>query len=145
MIVCGYQGCGKTTYCKNHKSAIDLDSSNFNKTEKWEAQYLRVALSLSEAGYNVFISAHPEVIFYCLDNNIKFELLIPAQNKEAWRSRLEFRYNINPTQGNLNALKDFEANFDKDMIFYRSLTNVTIHEVSAKVVTNIANFFSNEW
>ena len=143
MIICGYQGCGKTTYCKNHADSIDLDSSIFIKNKDWEIQYVRVATSLSLAGYKVFISAHREVIEFLLMRSIDFALLIPAQNKEAWRHRLEFRYQINPTQANKNALLDFEKNFDRDMDFYSNVAkadSVALYEISAKVVTNIGDF-----
>lgn len=140
MIICGYQGCGKTTYCKNHVDSIDLDSSNFVKGLGWEKQYIRVAMSLSLAGYKVFISAHREVIGYLQERSIDFALLIPAYNKEAWRHRLEFRYQTNPTQANQNALLDFEKNFDRDMDFYSKVDCVALYEISAKVVTNIGDF-----
>ena len=65
--------------------------------------------------------------------------MIPAQNPKAWRNRLEFRYNINPIQANLNAILDFDKNFETDMAFYATL-NVKKHEVSAKIVTDIADF-----
>ena len=121
MIICGYQGCGKTTYCKNHIDSIDLDSSNFVKNMGWQKQYIRIAMSLSLAGYKVFISAHQEVVKYLQENNIDFALLIPSQNKEAWRSRLEFRYQTNPTQANQNALLDFEKILTVTWIFILKL------------------------
>lgn len=140
MIICGYQGCGKTTYCKqNPTTTYDLDSSMFVKNEGWEVEYVRLACLLSAQGKKVFISAHQVVINYLVKHSIKFELLIPAQNSKAWRNRLEFRYNINPLQSNLNALLDFDKNFEKDMEFYKTL-KCTKHEISAKVVTNIADF-----
>lgn len=143
MIICGYQGCGKTTYCKqNPTTAYDLDSSMFVKSEGWEVKYINLACLLSAKGKKVFISAHQSVINYLVKHSIEFELLIPAQNPKAWRNRLEFRYNINPTQGNLNALLDFDKNFEKDMAFYKTL-NCVKHEVSAKVITNIADFIDS--
>lgn len=140
MIYCGYQGCGKTTYCKTHPdTTIDLDSSAFVKRDGWEKIYINIALAFSDLGKNVFISAHRQVIEYLTKNSIPFELLIPVQNPKAWRSRLEFRYNIDPTQGNLNALLDFDKNFESDMAFYAKLDCVK-HEISAKVITNIGEF-----
>ena len=142
MIICGYQGCGKTTYCRNHSNAVDLDSSMFVKTEGWEVNYVEVALKISATGQNVFISAHQAVINYLISQNVFFKLLVPYQNAKAWKSRLEFRYNTNPTQGNLNALTDFNENFEKDMEFYYRLDypNFTMHVVSAKIITNISDF-----
>ena len=140
IIYCGYQGCGKTTYCNSHPdTTIDLDSSMFVKFQGWEKGYVCIASHLSNLGKNVFISAHKQVIEYLIASQIPFELLIPAQNPKAWRNRLEFRYNINPTQGNLNALLDFDKNFESDMAFYDSLTCVK-HYISAKVTTNISDF-----
>lgn len=140
MIICGYQGCGKTTYCNNNpETTVDLDSSLFVKREGWEKEYVKIARAFSDLGKKVFISAHRQVIEYLVANGIYFELLIPAQNPKAWRNRLEFRYNVHPVQGNLNALLDFDKNFDTDMTFYTSLDCVK-HEISAKVVTNIGDF-----
>ena len=140
MIYCGYQGCGKSTYCKNHPEiTVDLDSSMFKKRDGWEIDYILIAKLLSDAGKKVFISAHRVVINRLLENNIPFELLIPAQNPEAWRSRLEFRYNLNPTQANKNAIIDFDKNHKSDMDFYNSLT-VTKHYISATIITDIGNF-----
>lgn len=139
MIYCGYQGCGKTTYCKNNpNTTVDLDSSAFVKTNGWEENYVNIARSLSDNGKKVFISAHRVVIQYLVNNAIPFELLIPAQNPKAWRNRLEFRYNLNPTRGNLNALLDFDQNFESDMAFYATL-NCVKHEISARIVTNLEN------
>lgn len=139
MIYCGYQGCGKSTYCRSHKeTTVDLDSSMFIKKTGWEINYVAIAEMLSTAGKQVFISAHKEVINYLTENNISFELLIPAQNAKAWRSRLEFRYNINPIQANMNAILDFDRNFEKDMTFYETVKCVK-HYISAHVVTDIAS------
>jgi len=140
MIYCGYQGVGKSTYCKKHPTcSYDLDSSMFTKIDGWEKNYIKLAREISEGGKDVFISAHQVVINYLIANKIPFELLLPAQNEKAWRSRLEFRYNINPIQANMNAILDFDKNFKKDMEFYEKLS-VTKHYVSAKVVTDIEDF-----
>lgn len=140
MIYCGYQGCGKSTYCRNHAdTTVDLDSSMFVKREGWEENYVALAKQLSDLGKNVFISAHQVVIAYLLELNIDFELLIPEQNPKAWRSRLEFRYNLNPIQANMNAILDFDKNYETDMEFYAGL-RVPKHYISAHIVTNIGDF-----
>lgn len=141
MIYCGYQGCGKSTYCKAHPTdTVDLDSSAYTKCEGWEKTYVADALALSNTGKKVFISAHKVVIEYLRAKKIHFELLIPAHDKEAWLHRLEFRYATNPTQGNWNAIFDFKLNWEQDMKYYRRLKGVVIHEVTAKVVTDIGDF-----
>ena len=43
MIYCGYQGCGKSTYCRTHNNTVDLDSSFFKKVDKWEENYINIA------------------------------------------------------------------------------------------------------
>lgn len=140
MIYCGYQGCGKSTYCRNHTdTTIDLDSSMFVKREGWEENYVALAKQLSDLGKNVFISAHQVVIICLLKLNINFELLIPEQNPKAWRSRLEFRYNLNPIQANMNAILDFDKNYEIDMAFYKEL-KVPKHYISAHIITNIGDF-----
>ena len=140
MIYCGYQGCGKSTYCRaNPDTTIDLDSSMFVKRDGWEINYVAIAVALSNSGKQVFISAHKRVIEYLISTGTYFELLIPAQNPKAWRNRLEFRYNIEPTQGNLNALLDFDKNYETDMAFYDTLDCVK-HQITAKITTTIGDF-----
>lgn len=142
MIYCGYQGCGKSTYCKAHPdTTIDLDSSTFTKEQNWEYHYIATARNLeSTTGKNVFISAHQCVINALREFHIPFEVFVPGQCKEAWRHRLKFRYILAPHQGNYNALADFEQNFEKDMAFYLTLPTEIVHYVSAKVVTNIEDY-----
>lgn len=142
MIICGYQGVGKSTYCRNHKdTAIDLDSSNYTKTENWEIEYIKDAMRYKDK--KVFISAHKNVINVLLTLGIGFELLIPSLNKETWRSRLEFRYNKNPILPNLKAIRDFEKNFEKDMSFYAEVEKLGIktHRVNARIITTIEEVF----
>lgn len=140
MIYCGYQGCGKSTYCRTFPdTTIDLDSSAFIKTQGWEANYVRTAVALSN-GKDVFISAHRVVIEYCMNNGVPFVLLAPCQSKEAWRSRLEFRYHKNPILPNFKAIADFEQNFEKDLAFYAELESkgVPVRWIEATIITNIA-------
>ena len=84
MIICGYQGVGKSTYCRNNPTTtIDLDSSNFKKVEHWEENYIKTALSFSKDDKNVFISAHRNVIEYLISNEIPFKVLVPNEKKDA--------------------------------------------------------------
>lgn len=145
MIICGYQGCGKTSFCKaNPDTTVDLDSSLFVKRDGWQYDYLKIAIALSKTGKKVFISAHQVVIEALMEQRQSFHLLTPAINPKAWRSRLEFRYHLNPTDGNFNALQDFDKNYEKDMAFYSSIENsllCTRIEISAKVVTDLSKCF----
>ena len=105
MIYWGYQGSGKSTYCRNNpNTTVDLDSSAFVKVAGWEENYVRTAVALA-GNKNVFISAHRVVIEYCMKNSIPFVVLAPSQSKEAWRSRLEFRYHKTPSSQTLKQLQ----------------------------------------
>lgn len=141
MIYCGYQGSGKSTYCRNNPmTTIDLDSSAFVKCDGWEKNYVETAVNLSESKKNVFISAHRVVIEYCMMHRIPFVVLAPSQNKEAWRARLEFRYHKNPTLPNFKAIADFEQNFDSDLAYYHKLAamGVKVRWIEATITTNIS-------
>jgi hypothetical protein len=144
MIYCGYQGVGKSTYCRNNpNTTVDLDSSNFKKVDDWYVDYVKTALDLSKSGKNVFISAHREVISYLIYHKYDFELIIPADDKELWAKRLEFRYMKNKTVPNLKAIHDFNINFEEDMHFYYDKSkkyNIKVHKVTSKIVTNIGDF-----
>ena len=128
MIYCGYQGCGKSTYCKAHPdTTIDLDSSNFPKVDKWEYNYIAVARELElTTNKAIFISAHQCVINALRALHIPFEVFVPAHDKEAWRHRLAFRYNNAPHQCNFNALADFEKNFEKCPTSQKSSVSATV-------------------
>ncbi len=143
MIYCGYQGVGKSTYCReNPATTIDLDSSNFKKYDGWESEYIKTALHLSTDNKNIFISAHRVVIEYLIKNGIAFKILIPGEKKKVWRNRLEFRYNKNQSFANLKALYDFDLHYEEDMQYYADLEKqgVAICRVNAKITTTISNF-----
>lgn len=140
MIYCGYQGSGKSTYCRNNPdTTIDLDSSAFVKCKGWEQNYVQTALNMGTEKH-VFISAHRVVIEYCMEKHIPFVVLAPSQSKEAWRARLEFRYHKNPTLPNFKAIADFEQNFDADLAYYRALEKmgVKVRWIEATITTNIS-------
>lgn len=136
MIYCGYQGVGKSTYCRNHYNCVDLDSSNFKKVDGWYREYINTAITLNKQGNDCFISAHQCVINHLLEIGEQFVLIIPDEDKSTWRSRLEFRYYKTKEQYALNALYDFDKNYDRDMAFYNSLQVPTIR-VNAKIITTI--------
>lgn len=140
MIICGYQGVGKSTYCRNNPdTTIDLDSSNFKKVNGWEDNYIDTALNYKDK--KVFISAHINVIKALRKRNIPFTILAPIMSKEAWRARLEFRYFKNPTVPNMKAIYDFLQNFEADMNFYHECEKegIPVKWVTATVVTDIGN------
>ncbi len=140
MIYCGYQGTGKSTYCRSHPdTTIDLDSHLLTKTPGWYQYYIVLAMSYSKRGKNVFISAHKEVLECLIANNIDFELMIPGDTEQVWRKRLEYRYATNPTRGNMNAILDFEKNFAKDMAYYATL-NCKKNFIKSTIITDFGKY-----
>lgn len=144
-IVCGYQGIGKTTYCKNHTDAYDLDSSNYKKDDGWTKLYVDDAIKTLHKGFNkVFISAHQNVVNELLSRNlpdITIVVAIPKENKKAWEARLRFRYEQCQKKYAFNALQDFLLNYDTDMQYYQKLKDnekVSVIEVSARIYTNLS-------
>ena len=144
-IICGYQGIGKTTYCKTHTDSYDLDSSAFEKNEEWAKTYVDSAIEVLKSGYDkVFISAHQCVINEILNrilNEISIVVVIPKETKETWEARLRFRYEQCKKQYAYNALQDFLKHFDEDMQYYNQLKNnkrISLIEVTAKVQTNLS-------
>ena len=58
MILMGYPGVGKSTFCKKTPYAIDLESSLFHDIFEL---YVDVALDLSRQNKLVMVSCHNEV------------------------------------------------------------------------------------
>ena len=141
MIYCGYQGVGKTSYCKTHPNCVDLDSSNFEKVANWEVKYVNSAIDIESKGNNVFISAHREVIEYLTKINHKFILVIPSDNKKIWGLRLTLRYEITKQTYALKALNDFKRNFSSDMKYYKSLQCKKVFVSAVRVLTNLEEQF----
>ena len=145
MIYCGYQGVGKTSYCKSHPDCIDLDSSIFVKDDGWEKDYVKHAIMLSDDGNkNVFISAHKEVIKELQKINRDFVLIIPDEPASVWKLRLKLRYKLTKELYALKALSDFKKNFKKDMKFYREIHCRKILVKAIRVLTSLEEELENE-
>lgn len=136
MLYCGYSGVGKTTLCAE-TDGIDLDSSNFEKVENWEAGYISMASKLAVDGKDIFLSAHPCVIEMLMKLELDFVLIIPDGNKDEWVARLAFRWAQNKTDGNLKALADCVQNFEKDMEYYHNLNCRKIKVHAKKIQTDL--------
>ena len=98
MIICGYQGIGKSTAsCGN--GFIDLESGNFfvdgERSPDQYIPYCNIALSLSEQGNVVFLSSHMVVRDYLASLPRTEEPLIICPSLELeyqWVDRLKKRY-----------------------------------------------------
>lgn len=131
IILCGYQGIGKSTLCNKPfnpiepKNTIDLESSNFftppnfERPEKWYIIYAQIARDLADQGYAVFTSSHKIFRDYLNEIGEKFITISPAlELKDFWVKKLRDRYEVDPSAKNekalLNAEQMFEANI-KDL------------------------------
>ena len=128
MIIIGYQGIGKSTYCAKEVQAIDLESSYFrdfqnNRPDCWAELYVKTAINLSGQGYDVFVSSHKEVrealvacscvSFY---KGFKFCAIVPSIGlKYDWIQRLQYRYDALPSSKNLAALENAKDRFEENI------------------------------
>lgn len=123
MIIVGYPGIGKTTTANNdhEHEYIDLDSSLF-RTGSRDAMdveiYCKVAVSLNDRGFKVFVSSHEFVIRYLLENYPNRDIVVclpDAKLKTAWIRRLRDRYMADESEKNKRALMHVLDNFDRDI------------------------------
>lgn len=131
MIITGYQGIGKSTFAKTNDKIIDLESSCFWKYDShdlekkgnkmrpddWYVYYCQMAQYLSEQGYIVFVSCHPEVRkFLSIHNKECFCAIFPSKSiKEDWIKRLKDRYEQSGSEKDLRALEHAEKFYDSDI------------------------------
>lgn len=131
MILIGYQGVGKTTMCKKHKSCIDLDSSLFKfdsllrRDPRWYVTYCRYAVELANQGYIVCVSSHKPVRNYLNEMRTANEMVevSPKNNRpnnyplvgictpsgnlqKVWIKKLKKRFKHDPSYKNYKAYLD---------------------------------------
>lgn len=124
MIIVGYQGIGKSTLADKDLKYIDLESSNFfvdgKRADNWYAVYCKIAVSLSDQGYDVFVSSH-QVVRDELSKIPYVEKMIVCPSvelKDVWINKLQVRYesSINPQEKDknykayMNAVDRYEDN-----------------------------------
>lgn len=116
MIIVGYQGIGKTTYCLKDKTAIDLESSSFSKSNpKWYEDYVRCAIALNENRI-VFISSHKVVRNELIKLKVQWCIILPSiKLKNIWIERLTKRYNETLSDKDYRALKNTEEKFEENI------------------------------
>lgn len=128
MIYIGYQGIGKSTICKKIDKCIDLESSNFRvdgkRSNDWYKVYGNIAKHLSDQGKIVFTSAHMELRNYFNEQGIEYTVIYPSENlKEEWIKKLEERYELEPTQKNMNALLRARTHYCSDILDFMEEKN----------------------
>ena len=93
MILMGYPGVGKSTFCKKTPYAIDLESSLFHDIFEL---YVDVALDLSRQNKLVMVSCHNEVyglLLKKLKPSDSVGILFPSDMlKDRWIGKLKDRY-----------------------------------------------------
>ena len=128
MIYIGYQGIGKSTICKKIDKCIDLESSNFRvdgkRSNDWYKVYGNIAKHLSDQGKIVFTSAHIDLRNYFNEQGIEYTVIYPSENlKEEWIKKLEERYELEPTQKNMNALLRARTHYCSDILDFMEEKN----------------------
>ena len=143
MIYIGYQGIGKSTICKKIDKCIDLESSNFRVDGKrdsdWYKVYGNIAKHLSDQGKIVFTSAHMELRNYFNEQGIEYTVIYPSENlKEEWIKKLEERYELEPTQKNMNALLRARTHYCSDILdFMEEKNGIEKRTVSKRIRRSI--------
>ena len=146
VIVCGYQGIGKSSAARAIQNVIDLESSSFYEADEetrpddWAYFYVKIAIDQALKGNDVFLSCHKSVReqLYLQYQNLCDEdktyvaplVIIPAiELKKEWENRLLDRYFISLEPKDRKAyefhIKEFETSVN-DLIFNTLLPLPTI-------------------
>lgn len=126
MIITGYQGIGKSTLAKTDDKIIDLESSCFwnvneltgekTRHDDWYIYYCQMAIDLSNQGYTVFVSCHPQIRDFLSSHATNFNAIFPSKNiKEDWIKRLENRYEESGLEKDKRALEHAQKFYDSDI------------------------------
>lgn len=138
MIVIGYQGIGKSTYCEKYNSSIDFESSWFKRDPGWEELYTGVAIHLSDEGYTVFTASHAKVRedLYASGKNIA--VIFPSLIlKEYWIDKLQKRYDKTGSEKDskalFNAIASYDTNINAFMEEYNNnkLSNIKFYPIQS--------------
>lgn len=149
FIIAGYPGVGKTIFC-NHAVDLgfDLDSSEYDKKDGWEHDYVAKAIDLAIRGWVVFISTHKKVLEE-LDrlagsHGVFASVLFPSLNlKDWWLERLKLRYNISGNNGDYNAYIRAYNWYDSDISDIIDMCNKKPSNLfSAKIIEKSYNLNS---
>lgn len=127
LIIIGYPGIGKSslgTMDSINQNIIDFESSLFkvngDRTDNWwYVIYSRQAVSLAKQGFIVCISSHKcvreELAKYDQDGVVIVTIAPSPKLKEEWIARLKDRYLEDPSEKNIDALRNAEDSYDEDI------------------------------
>jgi hypothetical protein len=130
MIICGYQGIGKSTIA-GQLYTIDLESSNFyidgERDENWYKAYANIAHHLSEQGYIVFTASHKLFREYMNLHGIEFVTVSPAlELKDEWVEKLNQRYLADRSEKNYRAYINAKISYEDNVRDLQSEKNAYI-------------------
>ena len=120
MIICGYQGIGKSTVA-GRNNIIDLESGNFwhkgQRPDNWYVYYCNIAEHLSRQGYIVLLSSHKVVRDrlrkYC---NEPVRLIFPSIFlAEEWKHKLCARYQSTKSEKDFKAWQNAEERYHENI------------------------------
>lgn len=139
MIIIGFPGIGKSSVSNPFTGYVDLESSNFPKTEGWEKVYCDVALDLSQQGYDVFVSSHKQVRDYLAkfqDVDDIIEVFPEAHLHDMWIERLSKRYNSTREEKHQKALDYMSENY------YSAVADMENDDIKRKIkLTAYSNLY----
>lgn len=144
MIVIGYQGIGKSSTCDFHNARddefyIDLESGLFKsedgtRPENWAEIYCRIALSLSDQGYTVFVSSHKEVQDILSAGDEPVVAIYPWLDiRNDWIARLYVRWQETKLKKDEIAYLDAKEHFDEEIMHLHNLQGVMKYEIKSMV------------
>ena len=77
IVICGYSGVGKTTFCQRQPFSIDIDSAEIPKDEKFVKEYLkRITACIGRYRY-ICVSTHAVLIDALADMKLSVVLVYP--------------------------------------------------------------------
>lgn len=150
MVVSAFQGIGKTTLAKSRLDIIDLESSNFDKSNpNWYVDYCKTALDLDRQGYIVFVSAHKPVRDYLIHSGAKYFMIMYHKDlKDFAVDKVRVRYNQDPSEKNKRALDKAASMFDAiyDEVVADAATGLQIYFIDSPDynLNNIINELDKE-
>ena len=127
MIICGYQGIGKSTLANNcmieHEiPVLDLESGNFwvdgIRSQDWYKVYANIAIHLSQQGNIVMLSSHKAVRDYLheLNSGERLATIYPSiELKDQWIEKLQSRYDISKKEKDYKALMNAKEMYEENI------------------------------
>ena len=165
MIICGYQGIGKSSLEKsclieNEIPVIDLESGNFwidgKRSDDWYKIYANIAVHLSKQGNIVMLSSHKNVrdYLYQMNSGERLATIYPAMElKDRWINKLESRYIFTKKDKDYKALMNAKEMYEENIqdlstqvgFDHIELTSIGyLLETTIETYISVSRIFTNE-